>query len=818
MLDDDALKNATSIAVLIVAALLCRVGRLCTATPAWHAPDENTASPNEVGSRREQHARDPDPTDGEESVRADPNVTLTWKLGDLVQVELDASAVRYEIYYGTDFADVNERDSSDLYVLEHTTAEIGPLADETGYFWRVDTLLERVIPPYYTTLYRGEVWSFTTAPPPKVISVDDDGPADFNTIQAAIDSANDSDVVILRPGTYTGHGNRDIDFLGKAITVRSTDPNDPNIVAATIIDCNASSGDPHRGFIFQNGESHDSVLDGLTITRAYGGGVHCTSASPAIRNCTISWCRNEGDGGGMYAKSADLVLTNCTFTHNTAKSGAGIYNHGGGGVITDCVFSFNQAHGGGGLYKISSEDVVLAGCKFINNKAVYGGALISYGHPILARDCRFTGNRANDGAAVCGLIQMTNCLVAGNSADTCGGAVSGMLTAVNCTFAANRALGSQGGQLFLNFDHSRIVNCILWSDPPTEPNIISLEGGTRRIPALTIKHSNLAQGQSSIHVTGRSTLNWGPGNISADPCFADPGLWDPNGTADEPNDDFRVGGDYHLKSQGGRWDSAGQEWIIDDATSPSIDTGEPMIPVGDEQFANGGRINMGAYGGTPEASKSYFAKAPCRVVVAGDINGDCIVDFKDFDLMALHWLENRGPVMPIPDLYFYSGQGKTPLRIYPQNFAICFKETVGEERIRELVEGDYMLDEVVFAEGLTYLRTKPGTTDSDIIRAVQRFERLDDVKYASPVFGDFTAKMILTDEFSAKFTTGREKIDELNALYNVEIVRYHSSLESYLLRVKDPKNYNTLKTANIYYENSITEYASPNFTMLIRMP
>jgi len=173
------LKNATSIiAVLIVAALVCRAGRLCSATPAWHTPDENTASPNEVGSGRflpQQHACDPDPADGEESARADPNITLTWKLGDVDEGELDASAVRYEIYYGADFADVNERDSSDLNVLEHTTAEIGPLADETGYFWRVDTLLERVIPPYYTTLYRGQVWSFTTAPPAKVISVDDDG-------------------------------------------------------------------------------------------------------------------------------------------------------------------------------------------------------------------------------------------------------------------------------------------------------------------------------------------------------------------------------------------------------------------------------------------------------------------------------------------------------------------------------------------------------------------------------------------------------------------------------------------------------------------
>jgi len=64
-----------------------------------------------------------------------------------------------------------------------------------------------------------------------------------------------------------------------------------------------------------------------------------------------------------------------------------------------------------------------------------------------------------------------------------------------------------------------------------------------------------------------------------------------------------------------------------------------MSPVGHEPFPNGGIINMGAFGGTDEASKSYFDKPPCETVVAGDINGDCEVNFLDFRLMALHWME-----------------------------------------------------------------------------------------------------------------------------------------------------------------------------------
>lgn len=47
---------------------------------------------------------------------------------------------------------------------------------------------------------------------------------------------------------------------------------------------------------------------------------------------------------------------------------------------------------------------------------------------------------------------------------------------------------------------------------------------------------------------------------------------------------------------------------------------------------------MVAYGGTAEASKSYFGEPPCETIVAGDINGDCEINFKDFFFIALHWL------------------------------------------------------------------------------------------------------------------------------------------------------------------------------------
>jgi hypothetical protein len=133
----------------------------------------------------------------------------------------------------------------------------------------------------------------------------------------------------------------------------------------------------------------------------------------------------------------------------------------------------------------------------------------------------------------------------------------------------------------------------------------------------------------------------GIGNIGNDPCFAELGYWDSNGTLGDVSDDSWIDGDYHLKSQSGRWAPKTRTWVKDDITSPCVDAGDPSSPIGLEPFPNGGRINMGAYGGTAEASKSYFGEPICETIVAGDINGDCKVDFSDLAFMAIHWLDHQ---------------------------------------------------------------------------------------------------------------------------------------------------------------------------------
>jgi hypothetical protein len=118
-------------------------------------------------------------------------------------------------------------------------------------------------------------------------------PSQYPTIQAAIFAAVDGDVVIVADGVYTGPGNRDVDFGGKLLTVRSESGPE-----SCIIDCQASSGNRHRGFYFHTNETAAAVLDGFTIQNGYapynepcyysGGGILCQyNANPTIRNCIL---------------------------------------------------------------------------------------------------------------------------------------------------------------------------------------------------------------------------------------------------------------------------------------------------------------------------------------------------------------------------------------------------------------------------------------------------------------------------------------------------------------------------------------------------
>jgi len=96
-------------------------------------------------------------------------------------------------------------------------------------------------------------------------------------------------------------------------------------------------------------------------------------------------------------------------------------------------------------------------------------------------------------------------------------------------------------------------------------------------------------------------VSWRPGNIDADPLFAE---------------------SYHLKSLGGRWQSV-ESWVVDDVHSPCIDAGDPESDYSKESEPNGGRVNMGAYGNTPQASRSGYKLSVSSTPIQGiTVSGD----------------------------------------------------------------------------------------------------------------------------------------------------------------------------------------------------
>jgi len=500
------------------------------------------------------------------------------------------------------------------------------------------------------------------------------GGYDFIDIQAGIDAAIDGDTVLVAPGEYII--TVPITFRGKAITVKSeAGPDETTIRMGTPTDTN-------RGSVvaFENGETAESVLDGFTITGGSGtwlqdslrgGGIFFDGASATINNCAIVQNSARRAGGILCDQSSSPRLTNCIIAKNSSISSGGglsVYSGssmslnnciirenlsagsiGGGGVcwgsclmtLTDCTITGNSATNGGGIYCGSNSCTTMTNCTIRSNSAIgstphvsgYGGGVQSWDNSsVNLTNCTIANNTAGLGGGAMfyedSSITVTNCVMFGNRAiGGYGGAiesVSSSTTLVNCTITRNSA-GEPGGGMMCWQGSTVITNSIFCANIAPQGHDISVgDGGT-----LSLSYSNVAGGQTDAHVDSGCTLNWGEGNIDADPYFVDP-----------TNDDF------HLKSQAGRWDSISQVWIQDNVTSPCIDAGDPMGPIGWEPFPNGGFVNMGAYGGTHEASKTYFGEPVCETIVAGDINGDCKVDRADLEIMALHWTDNEP--LPLP--------------------------------------------------------------------------------------------------------------------------------------------------------------------------
>ncbi len=200
-------------------------------------------------------------------------------------------------------------------------------------------------------------------------------PGDQPTIQAGIVAAVNGDEVVVAVGEYF----ENINFLGKAITVRSTDPTDPVVVMHTIIN-GAGSGTVVTCI---SGEGSNTVLTGFVITGGLsgdGGGMFNSGSSPTLTNCSFSGNTALMLGGGLANfNGSSPTVTNCTFSGNTAANGGGMVNlFGSSPIVTNCSFSGNAAaNNGGGMANANNSSPTVTDCTFSGNTADQGGGMLN---------------------------------------------------------------------------------------------------------------------------------------------------------------------------------------------------------------------------------------------------------------------------------------------------------------------------------------------------------------------------------------------------------------------------------------------------------
>jgi len=196
-----------------------------------------------------------------------------------------------------------------------------------------------------------------------------DGSGDVPDIQSAVFLASPGDTVELEDGIFAGSGNRDISYLGKAITVRSRS-NRPDLC---IVACGGTPADWHRGFLFVMNEGPGSILEGVQVEGAYwgldggGGAVFCEGGRPVLRNCWL--LDNEADvGAGVFCYArGSVTLVDCILSGNVARIGSGAYVQEGAVEFVRTVVTGNQTASGAGAVFIWLSEFSATQCTIAGN-------------------------------------------------------------------------------------------------------------------------------------------------------------------------------------------------------------------------------------------------------------------------------------------------------------------------------------------------------------------------------------------------------------------------------------------------------------------
>ena len=309
----------------------------------------------------------------------------------------------------------------------------------------------------------------------------------YRTVFTAIVGASSGDEIVAAPAYYI----ENIHFLGKGVTLRSTNPLDPNIVAATML-LGADSGTVVR---FIAGENNDAVISGFTITggRALrGGGIYCLNSSPTILSNVII---GNHPGGGVYCEGGSPVLRGNRVEKNLSTYAAGMYFEGGAPTISDNIIERNWGKRGAGICLRGCVAATIERNAIIGNYGFLGGGVFLDASRALLRNNLIAANRANER----------------------GGGVyhfEGKAIIVNNTVVAN--LGEYVGGIYRENGMATgpVTNCVIW-------------GNGDDLHGVEASYSCIEDDDA------------GEGNIHLDPQFVDP-----------EGADYRVGANSPCRNTG----------------------------------------------------------------------------------------------------------------------------------------------------------------------------------------------------------------------------------------------------------------------------
>lgn len=362
-------------------------------------------------------------------------------------------------------------------------------------------------------------------------------PVPYATIQSALDAAQAGDSVIVAPGTYY----ENINFHGKAITLRSTDPNNPAIVAATILDGSGATGDPNVGTIvtFNSGETNASALSGFTLQNGFGQTDYLADAT------WKQMMQGAKSGGGVFCLNASPTITHNTFRANTAEyGGAGIYCHKYASPrIEDNTFETNDAgvYGGGVFCRLYCAPTITRNTFKANSCGTLGGTIYFADHShvevrnnwIESGSCHIAGGGVIYYFVSCSPAIVDNIFI--NNLDTAirtvagtnGNIVNNLFTGQSVATVPVFSMGNDSYDLIANNIVYNNSGSGIWTNLYANPSL---------------QHNDFwqnAEGNYIGHLPDQTGLN---GNISADPRVG-PVLPDPFWPLElEPNSPCRDSG------------------------------------------------------------------------------------------------------------------------------------------------------------------------------------------------------------------------------------------------------------------------------------